>query len=149
MISTGFYPKISLPTRFDSNNRTATLIDNIFTNVPDCSTLGTFTHSISDHQMIYTISNDAITDHKSRRVIEIEPSNATTLNRFLEELKETNITEKLNPNPFANPDTHFEIFIKTLSDVKQSIMPKKTVKFNIRKHKKIAMDNKKYHKVYQ
>ena len=51
MISTGFYPKISLPTRFDSNNRTATLIDNIFTNVLDCNTSGAFTNSISDHQM--------------------------------------------------------------------------------------------------
>ena len=75
--------------------------------------------------MIYTFSNDAFTDHKKRKVIEIELSNANTLNLFLEELKKMNISEKLNQNPFANPDTNYEIFIKTLSDVKQSIMPKK------------------------
>ena len=136
LISAGFYPKISLPTRFDANNRTATLIDNIFTNMLDNNNSGVLTNSISDHQMIYSFLNDSIKDHNTKKIIEIETSNEITLNLFLEELKLFNLAGKINRNPFANPNKNYEIFLQNLSDVKQRILPKKQVKFNKRKHRK-------------
>ena len=138
MISTGFYPKISLPTRFDSNNSTATLIDNIFTNVLGDTSSGAFTNSISDHQMIYYFSNDVTcsTDKNKNKFVVIESSNTVNLSLFLDALKEINIPEKLNQNPFANPDKNYELFTDILSDAKQRILPRKKVKFNKRKHKK-------------
>ena len=56
LIPTGCYHKISLQTKCDSNNLTATLIDNII----DCNTSGASTNSISGHQMIHTFSNDGL-----------------------------------------------------------------------------------------
>ena len=60
IISSGFYPKISLPTRIDRYYGSTTLIDNIFTNSIDNHSSGVFTNEISDHQMIYTYSNESI-----------------------------------------------------------------------------------------
>ena len=54
-----FIQKISLSTRYNRNTGSATLIDNIFTNHIDNSTSGIFTNEISDHQMIYTYSNES------------------------------------------------------------------------------------------
>ena len=59
IISAGFYPKICLPTRYNRNTGSATLIDNIYTNHIDNSTSGVFTNEIiSDPQMIFTYSNE-------------------------------------------------------------------------------------------
>ena len=50
----GFFPKISMPTRF--TEQSATLIDNIFTNQLDNHVSGVLTNSISDHQMLFSYS---------------------------------------------------------------------------------------------
>ena len=55
-ISSGFYPKITLPTRI--TNRSSTLIDNILTNVYDDNHIsGILINKISDHQPIFTCNN--------------------------------------------------------------------------------------------
>ena len=56
LISCGFYPKISMPTRFTEHS--ATIIDNIFTNQLVEHESGILTNSIIDHQMIFSYSKD-------------------------------------------------------------------------------------------
>ena len=72
IISAGIYPKISLPTRYNRNTGSATLIDNIFTNHIDISTSGVFTNEISDHQMIYTYWNESFLNNNPAKYIDIE-----------------------------------------------------------------------------
>ena len=57
-MSSGFHPKIALPTRItDTSN---TLIDNILTNVYDDKHVsGILINKISDHQPIFTCNNKA------------------------------------------------------------------------------------------
>ena len=56
IISSGFHPKITLPTRI--TDRSSTLIDNILTNVYDDNHIsGILINKISDHQLIFTCNN--------------------------------------------------------------------------------------------
>ena len=56
IISSGFHPKIILPTRI--TDRSSTLIDNILTNVYDDNHIsGIFINKISDHQPIFACNN--------------------------------------------------------------------------------------------
>ena len=67
VVSCGFYPKITLPTRIDDregiNNPSSTLIDNIFTSNTDhidsCIS-GVLTEKLSDHQSIFTYHEKSI-----------------------------------------------------------------------------------------
>ena len=91
-----FYPKTSLPTRYNWNTSTATLIDNIFTNHIDNSTSGVFTNEISDHQMIYTYSDDSFLNNNIAKYIDIESNTREKLDHFLTELQNTDLITKLN-----------------------------------------------------
>ena len=56
VISSGFHPKITLPTRFTDRSRK--LINNILTNVYDDNQIsGNLINKISDHQPIFTCKN--------------------------------------------------------------------------------------------
>ena len=137
MISTGFYPKISIPTRFDQNHSSATLIDQIYSNDYNTNVSGVFTNIISDHQMIYTYSKETYQDiRQNTRFIEIESNNPVNLEQFLNELKNLNIQQKFNMNPFANPNTNYRILTDLLTETKNAFLPKKRVKFNKKKHNK-------------
>ena len=129
IISAGFYPKISLPTRYNRNTGSATLIDNIFTNHIDNSTSGVFTNEISDHQMIYTFSNE---------YIDIESNTNEKLDNFLIELQNIDLTTKLNQNPFSNPSKNYDTFINILTNIKQRILPKHGLNFTKRNIKNLS-----------
>ena len=56
MLSSGFHPKITLPTRIC--NTSSTIIDNIFSNeICSNDASGIFFNHISDHQAIFTITS--------------------------------------------------------------------------------------------
>ena len=53
IISSGLFPKITLPTRF--TNQSATLIDNVFsTNLEEKEISGILLNHLSDHQLLFT-----------------------------------------------------------------------------------------------
>ena len=120
IISAAFYPKISLPTRYNRYTGTATLIDNIFTNHIDNST-----NEISDHQVIYTYSNDSFLNNNTAKYIDIESNTKEKLYHFLTKLQNTDLTTKLNQNTFSNPNKNYDTFINILTDIKQRVLPKK------------------------
>ena len=67
-----FILKLVFQHAINRNTGTATLIDNIFINHIDNSTSGVFTNEISDHQMIYTYSNDSFLNNNTAKYIVIE-----------------------------------------------------------------------------
>ena len=135
ILSAGFYPKINLPTRFDKVHGSASLIDNIFTNEINDDISGVFTNEISDHQMIYTMSRIPMNNKTNKMFIDIETANPDTVNLFLNELINIDFTNKINQNPFANPNNNYTIFLELITNAKQQYIPKKRVKFDKKKHK--------------
>ena len=133
LISCGFYPKISMPTRFTEHS--ATLIDNIFTNQLVDHESGILSNSISDHQMIFSYSKDKKIYKRQSKYIEVEVNNENALNALLIELQNLNLFEQISSNTSADPNTNFENFMNVLSQAKQKCMPKKIVKFDKKKHK--------------
>ena len=68
IISQGFFPNITLPTRIFEHS--STLIDNIFTSyIDEKESSGILLNQISDHQMIFTlIENKSYVTHVSKFV---------------------------------------------------------------------------------
>ena len=135
LIAAGYFPRISLPTRI--TNHSATLLDNIFTNELGSHQSGILVNNISDHQMIYTYNTTQIksTSTSSKEFIEVETNNRQAMDRFLIQLRECNIMEKLNLDNNANPNNNFEHFMELFMKLKQQYLPKRVVRFNRKKHK--------------
>ena len=129
----GFFPKITLPTRLAS----ITLIDNILTNNIDRNhTSGVLTRKISDHQICFTILHDKRLDiNNKHKYIEIEKSDPESFQQFECDLIQADIYKKLNNNILTDPNDNCNILINTIIDAKSKYMPTKLVKFNKRKHK--------------
>ena len=130
----GFHPKITLPTRItDTSN---TLIDNILTNVyDDKHVLGILINKISDHQPIFTCNNKATPLCKESKYIQIETKDERSLNRFLDDLQDADIINKLDQNTLSNPNKNYDTFIEIVVSAKAKHLPTRRVKFNRRKHR--------------
>ena len=101
-MSSGFHPKITLPTRItDTSN---TLIDNILTNVYDNNHVSVILiNKISDHQPIFTCNNKATPLCKESNYIQIETKDERYLSRFLDHLQDADIIDKLDQNTLSDP----------------------------------------------
>ena len=116
----GFYPQISLTTRYNRNTGTATLIYNIFTKHIDNSTSGVFTNEISDHQMIYTYSNDSFLNNNTAKYIDIESNTREKLDHFLSNrTTKHRFNHKIKPKSILNKNYETFIIINILIDIKQ------------------------------
>ena len=80
MLSSGFYPKITLPTRIC--NTSSTIIDNIFSNEM-CSNdaSGIFVNHISDHQAIFTITSTKLNNRMEQQYVSIETKDDVSLQK--------------------------------------------------------------------
>ena len=135
VLSAGFHPKITLPTRItDTSN---TLIDNILVNVIDDRHIsGIMINKISDHQPIFTCNNKLFEQVDMTQYIEIETKSENSQKRFIEHLKNINIMNKLNMDINSDINDNYKVFCKLLQSSKSEHMPIKSVKFNKYKHKK-------------
>ena len=70
------------------------------------------------------------------KFITIEKNNAASIQNCICEMKTLNIYDKLNKSIDSNPEENYEIFLKSIKDVKNKCLPKKVVKYNKKKHKK-------------
>ena len=136
VISSGFVPKITLPTRICDTS--STLIDNVYTNTIDKKhTSGILIRPISDHQMYFCILNENYTKaNNAHRYIEVEICNEYSIDQFRNEIANANIYDKLDLSPSANPNKNYELLAEQLQIAKSTHMPKKIKRFNKRKHKK-------------
>ena len=135
VISQGFIPKITLPTRI--SEQSSTLIDNIYTsNIDERESSGILLNQISDHQMVFTIIENLSHVIRVPKFIEIEKNDPRSIQNFVDELEELNIYDKLQKSVNSDPEENYDIMLKLLSTAKEKHLPKKMVKFDKRKHKK-------------
>ena len=131
VVSNGFFPKITLPTRLSDHS--STLIDNIFTNNMDESgTSGILLNNISDHQMIFTYVENVSYITEVPKFIEIEKSDDRLMHAFVNELNELNIYDQLQSAIDTNLQENYDTFIKLLSSAKNKHLPKR-IKRSIRR----------------
>lgn len=134
IISKGFFPRITLPTRIQPPS--ITLIDNILSNdILNQSCSGLLINDISDHKMIFTIQKNVSYKEPISKFIEINKHDALSLESFLKELKSLNIYEQLNKNDDFSPQDNYNLFSLLLKFAKNKHLPTKRVKFDRRKHK--------------
>ena len=137
MTSTGFIPKITLPTRISETS--ATLIDNIFTNNIDRAHVsGILSRKFSDHQMIFSLQkcNKCQKLKHNEKYIEVELTSQDNLDKFAAEIKESKICERINSNADADPNANLDILTNIINAAKNNNIPQKVKKFNKRRDKK-------------
>ena len=135
MLSAGFHPKITLPTRItDTSN---TLIDNILANViGDRHISGIMINKISNHQPIFTCNNKLFEQVDVTQYIEIETKSENSQKRFIEHLNNINIMNKVNMDINSDSNANYEVFCKLQQSSKSEHMSIKSVKLRKYKHKK-------------
>ena len=137
LTSTGFIPKITLPTRISETS--ATLIDNIFTNNIDRAHVsGILSRKFSDHQMIFSLQkcNKCQKLKHNEKYIEVELTSQDNLDKFAAEIKESKICERINSNADADPNANLDILTNIINAAKNNNIPQKVKKFNKRRDKK-------------
>ena len=135
LITVGFFPKITLPTRF--TEQSSSLIDNVFSNnIDERESSGILLNQISDHQFLFTYIEKLSYIERVPKFIDIEKNDANSLENFIQELNDMNIYDQLLKPIDSSPHENYVIFMKLIQEAKNTHFPKKTVKFNKKKHKK-------------
>ena len=137
ILSSGFVPKITLPTRLSSNQ--GTLIDNIFIKVSaDFSetTSGVLLNNISDHQPCF-ISLDYLemkTTHP--KWIKICTNDQVSLQNFRDEISDKCALDRFGVDVLNNPHDNYDRLHEIITSAVQKHLPIKNVKYNKYKHRK-------------
>lgn len=138
IISSGFLPTITLPTRYDIHHGSATLIDNILVRSVDEVNFvaNILTNKISDHYAC-TLSvgfplSASFRKNKPPRYIEVTKFSTKNFNKFSDLVSESDIMNKISPDACVN--MNYQILEKTLIDAKLKAFPAKRVKFNRHVH---------------
>ena len=137
VISTGFFPKITLPTRIQESS--STLIDQIWSNNLEeniKSTSGIIINDISDHKMIFTFIENTAYVEKHEKYIKVEHKNQSSVKNFVDELESMKIYDKLNQNINESPEDNYNRFAHLVNSAREKHLSTKIVKYNKRKHKK-------------
>ena len=135
LISCGFFPKITLPTRIAGQS--ASLIDNIFSNnIDEREKSGILLNHISDHQLIFTYIEHLSYIQKVPKFVEVEKVNSSSIKKFVEELENLNIYDGLNKSVDSSPHLNYDTFINLVQYAKNKHIPRKQVKYQKKKHKK-------------
>ena len=133
ILSSGFLPTITLPTRLSKNS---TLIDNIFMNKQEILNFaGILNNEISDHQIV-AVDMDLVKPPNKTYYITVFSNSNETKQNFKNDLESKNIYNILNKEPNANPNENYSILETAIIDSMNAHLTKKEVKFNRRKHKR-------------
>ena len=137
VISSGFFPKITLPTRIQENSNT--LICQIWSNNLEeskKSKSGILINDISVHKMIFTFIENSEFIEKFDKLIKIEQKGEIAIQKFVEELKSMNIFDELNQNINDSPEDNYNKFASLLNHAREKHLSIKLVKYNKKRHKK-------------
>ena len=134
ILSAGYIPTITLPTRLSNNS---TLIDNIFiNNVGNKLTACILNIHISDHQPVVLFSNHELPTVKTK-YITITNNSDEAKAAFILSFENKHVLEQLVETN-EDPNYNYEILERALTDSYTECFPKRVVKFNKKKHKKNA-----------
>ena len=137
IMTQGFFPKITLPTRFSDLN--GTLIDNVLCRLSNTSitnTAGIIVTQISDHLPYFVCINNMKVQKTVPKYIHIKQNSDRSIHTFKAEVTHASIYDKLDSRPDANPSSNYDILDKIISQAADTCMPSKRVKYNKHKHKK-------------
>ena len=129
MIAQGYFPKLTLPTRF--SEKRGTLIDNIFcklSNNANSVESGIILSDISDHLPCF-----ACIDFPGK--FEPPPKIFKAFQNFANDLSDRNILSQLMVQPNIDPNESYSILELNIKLAKEKHLPIKNVRFNKRKHK--------------
>ena len=152
MYSHSLFPVITKPTRVTS--KSATLIDNIFTNnifQADKVLTGILHSDITNHYPIFHISQDHVS-HNEDQYIKRRISSPENIVNFTNKLNEHNWDHVLSNQ---DPQSAYSAFIKDYVDIYNSCFPIKTIKLGYKTRKSwlseglkksIKKKNKMYHR---
>ena len=137
IISNGYLPKITVPTRL--TQRHGTLIDNFLVKVTQDyspTTAGVMLYKISDH-LPYFISLDYLNSARnSEKFTSYFESGKNNFENFRNDLRKTEVFEKFRNCINGDIDNDCKKFTDVLSHYVNKHFPCKVVKFNKYKHKK-------------
>ena len=137
IISNGFIPKISLPTRITDTS--ATLIDNIFIKLSDnfsTATAGILYQRISDHQPCFVTLDFLNIPVKTPRYIKVQKKSPTAYEYLLNELTTNCAAESFEQSLDFDPNQNYNKLHDLIIQCINRHMPTKIVKFNKYQHKK-------------
>ena len=132
-----FSPKITIPTRFSEMN--GTLIDNVIRRLSNTSInndAGIIVAHLSDHLPYFICLRAMQVDKPEQTYIYVKQTTETSMNRVKHEIITASIYDKLNTHVDAHPNINYDIPDKTISQIINTGMPLKRVKFDKQKHKK-------------
>ena len=141
LVANVFFSKITLPTRIGERSSSLIDTDSSFTNdTEERETAVILLNHLSDHQVIYTYIEKLSYIEKVPKLITIEKNNAASVQNVIKEmecLQTSKHNDELNKSFDGNPEENYEVFLKLIKDVKDKSLPKKVVKYNKKKHKKM------------
>ena len=137
LLTHGFVPQITLPTRFGENS--CTLIDNIFTNFPiSKSKSGIIFNNISDHLpcfFTYHIGFSKVNLQSSKYTYKRFYNDASIHNLYTE-ISCLNIMNHLDFSINGDPNNNYTILESLLTTALDKVIPLKKIKYNKHKTKK-------------
>ena len=141
MTNCSLYPKITYPTRI--GNQSCTLIDNIFCKLShntSSSNSGIIYSSISDHfPCLVSLNLHSKTESRVPRFIKKTTNSPEAIQNLKNDLISHDFSKDIPAmlsEDITDPNDSYDIFIRTVSEMKKKHMPTKLVRFNKRKHKK-------------
>ena len=130
LLSNGFFPKITSPTRVTHSS--ATLIDHIFVNEKNSSQSfsGTITSSMTDHYFNFIFLKNS-TKAERPKTVTYRPFTEKNISKFNEALKNTDFSSILS---MTDPNEAYNYLINVYNNLLDEVIPLKTVRFNKHKH---------------
>jgi exonuclease III len=136
MLSNGFLPKITLPTRLSENH--GTLIDNIFCKLSNDfseTTAGILRFHISDHLPCFITLDYWSLSHHCQKYIKIHKTGPNSLNDFCREVSLNCNISNFNNDLMADPNINYNIINENITSSLKRHFPQKIVKYDKHKHK--------------
>lgn len=136
MSNYSLFPKITLPTRIGTTS--CTLIDNIYYRLSDKYSdlnAGILYSSISDHFPYFLSIKTKMKPTSTPKLVKQTINTAKAMTDFVNEIKSTNIRDKLNCNMDSDPNFNYNTFLDIIVDIKNKHFPSKLTKFKKHKHK--------------
>ena len=95
------------------------------------------THHVSDHFMSFCVVEGKVKRTKDTpKYIEVESITPLSISNFKAEIGSSDLLSQFDLNPLADPNINYNLLSSTIDQAKTKHIPKKSKKFNKRKHKK-------------
>ena len=132
-ITNGLFPKITLPTRYNLNRNTATLIDHLFCKFIDgenCVSSGILINNISDHLPYYAYLDLKRKTNKRKRTVMVYKNTEESINKFYSDVSAAISSMSVNNDLFGNPNDSYNSLENVLMEAKAKHFQPREVNYN-------------------